>query len=167
MINRVKFDACTCISFRGVKIDTQTGRIALNILDARICPKTVEWHMFKVIFCSGVAFQFQVSILQIVRKYVLIKKREIRCRLLNGKFGIILIWKIMLDGTGLICQSTLISNKFWCPYTFVFHKRNNTKHRKTFIENSALKKKLGTNKCCLLIASSIESTWLQKNFFLI
>ena len=36
VINRAKFDACTCSSFRGVKIDRHTDRIALykNILDA-------------------------------------------------------------------------------------------------------------------------------------
>ena len=37
VINRVKFDACTCSSFRGVKTDTQThrqtDRIVLYILD--------------------------------------------------------------------------------------------------------------------------------------
>ena len=32
-INRAKFDACTCSSFRGVKTDTQTDRIALYILE--------------------------------------------------------------------------------------------------------------------------------------
>ena len=33
VINRAKFGACTYSSFRGVKTDTQTDRIALYILD--------------------------------------------------------------------------------------------------------------------------------------
>ena len=33
MINRAKFGACTSSSFRGIKTDTQTDRIALYILD--------------------------------------------------------------------------------------------------------------------------------------
>ena len=42
--NRAKFDACTCSSFRGVKRNTQTDRIALYILDEKkvfhICLET-------------------------------------------------------------------------------------------------------------------------------
>ena len=38
MINCAKFDAYTCSSFRGVKTDTETDRIALYIMDSWI-----EW----------------------------------------------------------------------------------------------------------------------------
>ena len=48
VINRAKFDVCAYSSFRGVKTDTQTDRIALYILDAKA-------HDFKI--TAGVFFK--------------------------------------------------------------------------------------------------------------